>query len=201
MILVKTTVDEKEYYKEVSEDRICEYEGEEVIYVDEDSCSGTRHTLEFSNGDISLESHGKSFDVSGIIRNAGSVYNLFKARFDDIDHKIMEMLPFLDEDDIHKVVSSIISGENDLSNRKVVSMLPFMKQDDCDALFDYYLNDRDKCSRLTSFGPFVSDECLSRFVGNYISGKFSESEIEVSALYPFMNSDDVRRLFLYYTSK
>ena len=44
-------------------------------------------------------------------------------------------------------------------------------------------------------GPFVSQGCLARLVDEDVDGKYQD--IEMDALYPFMNSQDVKRLFKY----
>ena len=53
--------------------------------------------------------------------------------------------------------------------------------------------------KLSAMGPFISNECLSKLVDEYINGNYQD--IQMDALYPFMNSKDVKRLFKYIISQ
>lgn len=47
--------------------------------------------------------------------------------------------------------------------------------------------------------PFVSEKTFTSFVDEYILGKYQE--VDLDAFYPFMNSQDMKRILEYYLIK
>lgn len=112
-------------------------------------------------------------------------------------NNITGALPFMDDEDIHELVLDIINNEEKYKNINLCSIMPFLKNEDCDLLFFSFIKDaRLKTEELASIAPFVSNECLSKVVDEYINGNYSYLKMDV--LYPFMNSKDVKKLFNYF---
>ena len=111
------------------------------------------------------------------------------------------MLPFMDDEDIHDCVQSILEQEGSCRGVALVGMMPFLEEEDCDALLLKYVADnadKPRCS-IAALAPFVSDECLSKLVDGYLDGKYQNLSLE--SLYPFLPERDVRRLFEHYAAK
>jgi len=62
------------------------------------------------------------------------------------------------------------------------------------------LEDNNKSKQsIICLAPFISKECLSSLVDEYIKGNYQE--VQIDHLYPFMDSQDVKRVFKYIISK
>ena len=95
------------------------------------------------------------------------------------------ILPFCDEETAARICRiAMESGEDDLSG-----YMPFMDEDDVDDLFVEMalngINDH-RCY------PFVSEEGFGRVLDLYLKG---EIDFDFDDAYPFMDDDDIRRLF------
>ena len=112
---------------------------------------------------------------------------------DKLTNKLVKILPFMDEEDIHEIVDKIISDDPEFENVNVVAIMPFLEDEDCDKIFLKKLqNDDDVALELINY---VSEECLSYLVDAYINGKYPN--LNVDKLYPFLDGDDVKKLFYY----
>ncbi|MCI2068501.1 MAG: hypothetical protein LKJ88_02880 [Bacilli bacterium] len=121
--------------------------------------------------------------VDQIISGKGTNVNLNK------------LLPFLDDDDIKKLAAFLKQNGGSFNGTSLSSLLPFMDDDDIDDAFkDAWTNGKD----FSKYLPFVSDEALSEAVDAYIHGN---SSIDVNALYPFLEEDDLKKLFHYEINK
>ena len=47
--------------------------------------------------------------------------------------------------------------------------------------------------------PFVSEECMDKFVDLYVQGKYKN--VNIDELYPFMNNKSIKKIFSYYLCK
>lgn len=109
------------------------------------------------------------------------------------------LFPFMDNDDIHELVLSIISGKEKFDFEELTTLMPFVSKEDADLLFDYALKNDDENLKIVNLAPFVSKEKLDIVVDKYISGEITKLKIE--SLYPFLSKDSIKKLFKYYKSQ
>ncbi|MDX9807477.1 MAG: hypothetical protein RBS87_02785 [Acholeplasma sp.] len=108
-------------------------------------------------------------------------------------HKLVQMLPFMDEETIHELVQKILADEQGLLGIDIAVMLPFLEEEDIKALFKKAMQGGHPKLNPMVIAPFVDEDDLSFVVDEYIAGNLSESQLD--ALYPFLNEDDLKRLF------
>lgn len=73
-------------------------------------------------------------------------------------------------------------------------IFPFLDKKDCDKLFMQFVIEGKDCKYpIVALAPFVSQECLSKLVDEYLNGKYQD--VEMSTLYPFLDKKDVKRVF------
>ena len=193
MILRKTVMDGKEVYEPVSREEALELEDKSVlVFTDEDEKDEFEDILEDmedEDGDDYSLNLGKTRIDLGIL----------KPLFGKGKGKLIGMLPFMDEEEIHDAVTAILES-SDLEDLPLVAMMPFLKEKDCDALFMKAVSEGyRKGLSLTAMAPFISDECMSVLVDDYVDGKYPD--LSLDGLYPFMDSKDVRKLFEYHIRK
>lgn len=116
-------------------------------------------------------------------------------------NKLVQILPFLDDEDLHEIAEDILSDPAKYEGLNLSCVMPFLDEKDCDALFLKIALDTDKKDEhsLVSLAPFVSEECLSKLLDKFVSGELQD--IDMDELYPFLSSKDVKRLFKYIVSK
>ena len=107
--------------------------------------------------------------------------------------KLVKILPYMKEEDIHDIARRIVNGDEEFKDIDYAAIMPFMNDEDCDALFMKTLRDGDTIS--IKMVHFVSEDCLSALVEAYIDGRYPS--LDVDSLYPFLNSEDVKKLFYY----
>lgn len=112
---------------------------------------------------------------------------------DKVTNKLVKILPFMDEEDIHEIVDKILEDDPEFKDVNVVAIMPFLDDDDCDKIFLKKLQDNDDVT--IELINYVSEDCLSYLVDAYINGKFPN--LNVDKLYPFLDGDDVKKLFYY----
>ena len=176
------------------EERIDELEEEEEDE-DEDVESFTYNSNEkFTNQKLTKE------EVNDLVRNtygaAKEVMSSVGGMFKDSTRtpktkKLVSMLPFMDDEDIHEVVIGILENKEEYKDLDLVSIMPFLSTEDCDALFKKALDEN--WAIVVNIVPFVSSTALSIFVDEYINGNYQNIDIE--SLYPFIDSKDIKKLF------
>ena len=96
------------------------------------------------------------------------------------------MYPFVSEDGFHEVLKGYLKGRYDFDFSHAY---PFMDDDDIDDLFvanvEKGLDDR-------SMYPFVSEDAFHRVLKGYLDGRY---DFNFDEAYPFMDEDDIRKLF------
>lgn len=107
--------------------------------------------------------------------------------------RLLALLPFMEEDDLHDLVTELIADPESFEQMKLSAILPFLSSEDCDALFLACMQRENGCEDMTTVAPFVSQACLSRVVDGYLEGRYPD--LDIDALYPFLKSEDIRRLF------
>lgn len=68
----------------------------------------------------------------------------------DKKNKLVQILPFLDDDDIHEIVEDILSDPDKYDGLNLCAIMPFLSENDCDALFLEIALDNDKNIRTPS---------------------------------------------------
>lgn len=131
----------------------------------------------------------------------GNLFSGFSGEKSKKANKLMQILPFLDDEDVHEIVEDILSDPTKYDGLNLSCVMPFLDEKDCDALFLKIALDADKKYEhsLVSLAPFVSEECLSKLVDKFVSGELQD--VDMDGLYPFLSSKDVKRLFKYIVSK
>lgn len=154
------------------------------------------------SSDIKIKVKGKNVKLGqdyGDVFTKAFEYAFGKKKNSKAD-ELLAALPFMNKEDIHELVTEIINDSEQYKSLNLVEIFPFLSVNDCDALFMKFIMDDNKyTTSLVAILPFVSASCLSRFVDEYVNGKYQN--IEMSALYPFLNSKDVKRVFNYILSK
>jgi hypothetical protein len=120
--------------------------------------------------------------VSGSLKKGNSITN-----------KLVKILPFMDEKDIHEIVEKILNDDPEFKGVDVSAIMPFLSQEDCDKVFMKKLKEDDEIA--LEIIHFVSESSLSLLVDAYIEGKYPD--LDVDKLYPFLNKEDVKKLFYY----
>lgn len=116
---------------------------------------------------------------------------------DKVTNKLVKILPFMDEEDVHEIVDKILNDDPDFVGVNVVAIMPFLEEEDCDKIFLKKLQDNDDVT--IELINYVSEECLTYLVDAYIGGKFPN--LNVDKLYPFLDGDDVKKLFYHELKK
>jgi len=133
-------------------------------------------------------------------RVAGNVGDFFtKITTPSKTEKLIKMLPHMDEEDIHEIVLDLLRDEESLRELNVEEILPFLCAEDCDSLFLLAIRAGNKKLIPENIAHFVSRECLSRVVDEYLDGKLPT--LDIDSLYPFLSSKDIKRVFYYTMSK
>ena len=112
---------------------------------------------------------------------------------DKVTNKLVKILPFMDEEDIHEIVDKILNDDPDFKGVNVVAIMPFLDDEDCDKIFLKKLQEDDEVA--LELINFVSQDCLTYLVDAYINGKYPS--LDVDKLYPFLDGDDVKKLFYF----
>ncbi|AUD63421.1 hypothetical protein BK010_07375 [Tenericutes bacterium MO-XQ] len=108
-------------------------------------------------------------------------------------NRLMRIMPFLDDEDIHDLLDKVISDDHATSDIDLMMVMPFLNQEDTDRLFEKVLKENHSKINLVAVAPFVSEASLSLVVDLYIEGKIQSKDMD--ELYPFLSSKDVKRLF------
>ena len=120
-----------------------------------------------------------------------------KNKNDKVTNRLVKILPFMDEEDVHEIVDKILLDDPDFKGVNVVAIMPFLDDEDCDKIFLKKLQEDDDVA--LELINFVSEECLSYLVDAYINGKYPD--LDVDKLYPFLDGDDVKKLFYFELKK
>lgn len=107
-------------------------------------------------------------------------------------HKLVQMLPFMDDETIHELVEKILK-EDGLDGIEIGMVLPFLDSEDATKLFKKAMSGNHPKLNPMMIAPFVDSEALSFVVDDFIAGNIDESQLD--ALYPFLDEDDLKRLF------
>ncbi len=202
MFLKKVIKDGKVSYEEITYEEAKELRKrkEEIISTSEDDLDDLDEEIEEELEKIEelLDEDDNDDDDDLDDDDDAEKHNNYKNIFNFNNHSIYGALPFLSKADIHELIKSIIKKDEAVKNLKIEVVLPFASREDCDALFIKAL-DLNLDIKISHIVPFVSKSCLSKFVDKYIEGKYSD--VNVNLLYPFLDSNDIKRLFYYVMRK
>ena len=224
MILKKVIIDGKPAYVEVNEDeaRKLYKEGIKLIFDDEDEKEDFYDKMEEldeeeeeAKEEEEEEKHEKksasSIDWNEIGRKAKEISSDIGRRVSEFAEKainpdafnfksynektarLAKILPFMEDEDIHELIRGMLAGKDSFKDIDVRVIFPYLDEDDCDAIFIKSLEDGNFDFAMKDIVPFVSENALSRVVDLYLEGKFTDREIE--KLYPYLSSDDIKRIF------
>ena len=99
-----------------------------------------------------------------------------------------------------ELVEKILNDDEKYKELNIVVILPFLDKEYCDQLFMRFVLEGKACKHsIVTIVPFVSKTCLSKFVDEYINGKYQD--VEMNMLYQFLDSEDVKKVFNYILSK
>ena len=135
-------------------------------------------------------------DLGNYMKDLGKSINSYKdstLKSGSKANKLLKVLPYLEQDDIHELVQDLINGNESLEDINIVAFLPFLSSNDCNELFIKALEDGNDNYRAEEIAPFVSKECLSKIVDKYINGELKDLNVE--RLYPFLTSADIKKVF------
>lgn len=108
--------------------------------------------------------------------------------------KYIGLLPFMSKDDIEECFDEALKNDDN----SIIGFLPFLKTKKVDELFDKIIN-KEASVKLTSVLPFVSSDKLSWFVSEYVLGRYQD--VNINCLYPFLKSEDIKKLYFYMINK
>lgn len=139
--------------------------------------------------------------VNGKLRKTASIDSTLVP--DQKSKSILSMLPYMDANAI-KNAMNILNEDVALGTDSIwTDLLPILSKDGCDELFiEIAFDNNNKYSQtLSALAPFVSEDSLSKFVDKYIDGEIDSDSVDLNALYPYLSSKDIKRLFKYVVSK
>ena len=195
MILRKIIINDKEVYEPISKEDALKLDDKSILtFTSEDEEDEFEELLE--------EMEDSEDDEEPFVKVGGvRIINKHKKHSKKGSNKIIALLPFMEDEEIHKIVESILNNSEDYKDLPLVAAMPFLSDEDCDALFMKFVAEEKYQDdiELSSLAPFVSEECLSKLVDAYIEGKYPN--LELDDLYPFMSSKDVKKLFRFFIQK
>ncbi len=183
MILKKIIIDDKEVYEQISLDEALALEDKNIlVFTDE-------------NEEDDFYDHLKDHKKDGEDEKEEDFFP--HKKWSDKNSKIISRLPFLKDEEIHKMVEPILKGDKSFKDLPVMAMMPFLSEEDRDALFMKAVEEQNK--DYVAFAVFVSDSCLSKLVDAYLEGKYPN--LLLDELYLFMSSENIKRIFNHFLEK
>ena len=229
MKFVRVTKDGKEYYERIDDSENIESGATviDAEFVDDGKKTEAENVSSEETGESATEDSGAGASSSfgsnvkkfcdkigkdaGILMN--DVVERSKAMFDNVSTffnqqssnpkskcaKVLKMMPYMDEADIHEVLTELMSDSDTIRELDVQAMLPFLTREDCDALFLIAIEAGNKKLVPAEIVPFVSRECLTAVVDGYIDGKYAG--VDIDSFYPYLSSADIKRIFYHTVSR
>ena len=117
---------------------------------------------------------------------------------DKKESNLSNLLPFLEEEELHEIVLSIVNDEknNIYKNLDLEELFPFLNEEDTELLFIKGISSPNSKINPVELAPFVSEKALTVFVDEYLKGNYQD--VDIDELYPFMKSSDIKRLFVHF---
>ncbi|HAV19545.1 MAG TPA: hypothetical protein DCX17_00785 [Firmicutes bacterium] len=127
------------------------------------------------------------------MRHLGKTFSFTDEDDDPETSKLMRILPFMDEDDVHEIMQKYLDSDPKFAKLKLPAIMPFLSEADCDEVFKKALTTKELERYISAIVPFVSEKALSGLVDQYLEGKYPN--LNVDRLYPFLNPKDIKRIF------
>lgn len=180
-----------------------EMDAENVVEEDEE----VEDKVVYTSGEkLSLDDKVNIFSskVEDIVNNtfetvSKNVKNFFNNPKKVKTNKIVSLLPFMEEEDIHNLVNDILEDEESVKDIDLIPILPFLSSEDCDLIFLKALDNSNKKINVVKVAPYVSEECLDRAIDKYINGELEIANID--ELYPFLSSKSIKKVFQHILKK
>lgn len=213
MKFVKVIIDGKEYYQKIEEGDIVE-ESKETESESKTSETETDNTEEISGGEKFKRDTQEFFEKVGNgakdfgaklvdgAKNLGAkikegterLFNKDKSIDpDSVEAKLLRLLPYMSKEDAHGVCEKLLSNDETIKNLDAATIMPFLSKNDCDAIFVKCIEVNNTDYDLAKTVPYVSAECITSVVDNYIAGAYPE--LDIDSLYPFLSDTDIKRIF------
>ncbi|MBU1145586.1 MAG: hypothetical protein KJ971_07005 [Firmicutes bacterium] len=106
--------------------------------------------------------------------------------------KLLRMLPFLEEEELEELVQKIINKEFDNEKINPVCIIPFLNEEQVARLFNSSLKGEISINP-EKFLPFVSEKDLEEVLRKIEANEIDT--ISADSLLPFLNSDQIKKLF------
>ena len=191
MILKKVDINGQVSYVPISEEEAKNCLDEDLIYINQEEKTEEKPK---SNKLVDVEKILQDVEtqVSGIGTIIKNKVGVFNKENKGKKSSLIAALPFMDKEELLDLANKVINKEE--TRIPLVTILPFVDEKDCDELF-IKLIDKQEESDVTYFAPFISEELLDKVVDEYVNGKYQH--LNMSALYPFMSSESVKKVFNY----
>ena len=207
MILKRVTINDTETYVPISFDDAIEYDKkDELIFTDADEKDKFEDRLEELDDSLEKNTSKKTIDFDFANKIISRVNKTLDKRLkesitekcDKKTSKMITVLPFMDDEDIHEIVEGILNGDELYKDLNLTPLMPFFEEEDCDKIFRKLIIESNGgyAHNISSLAPFVSEECLSSLVDEYLDGKYPDLSLE--SLLPFLDSKDVKKIFKSY---
>lgn len=107
-----------------------------------------------------------------------------------------KMLPFLKEEELKELTKRIMASEDGTWKGICVQrVLPFL---DAETVENLCRNAMEKGQNYNIYFPFLSGEAMHGIVTEVTEGKLA---IALDAMYPFLDEEDIRKVFYFYLEK
>jgi hypothetical protein len=203
MILRKVVNDEgKIVYEPIEFKEAVHVNKDELVFTDEEEKE--RYDDFQDEEEDNSPNQSFSFDFSKLANLGKKTNRIFRGNQNTLNPKnqrLMGVLPFMDDEDIAEIVNEIINHSEEYKDLPLVAIMPFLSSEDADRLFMEFVVNKTvhEDTQLISLAPFVSETCLDKFVDEYVNGKYQQ--VDMDALYPFMGSKTIKKLFKYVLNK
>ncbi len=215
MKFIKVIIDGKEYYQRIDD-------AEEIIIEEEETLKSDPEVVDAKIEDGDEPTAGEKFkrDTYEFFEKVGNGAKDFGQKIVDgaktlgakikegterlfnkdkstdpesTEAKLLRLLPYMSKEDTHEVCLKLLEKNDFLSGVDISTVMPFLSAADCDAIFERCIEINNKNYDLATAIPYVSVECLSRIVDNYIAGKYPD--LVIDDLYPFLGDAEIKRIF------
>ncbi|HAX03723.1 MAG: hypothetical protein A2Y45_08610 [Tenericutes bacterium GWC2_34_14] len=104
--------------------------------------------------------------------------------------KYTDLLPFLDREELNKVVQEVMNGE--LKNVKLDALFPFLDRTTLNELVQHFIEKKD-AKMLQRMLPFISRKSVELIYQSAEKGEIPNFEVEQCI--PFLGSDQIKQIF------
>ena len=106
--------------------------------------------------------------------------------------KIHSMLPFLDKEEINKLIDEVLEKKVDL---KLVHVLPYADEEKMDLVLERALTDDSILVYTNHLLPFLNQRQMERLYEAYQEGLILDSKMKEHDILPFLSKDKIKEIF------